>query len=435
MYRQHSLAAALLFTAVAFAHQQPTTLAVLDVGSDNVMMNLHVPLNELELAFGHNVTQRPEETIAVWGPAFRQYLLNHIHPMTSTGQPWTVQVLETRVGHAEQTQSGPFQEVFVRLSLAPPEGASLRNFNLKYDTVMHQVVTHKALVSVHSDWASGQVEPTEVGVIAVNTTTTRIEPLAVHLEEGSRWTGFKGMVRLGMQHIREGTDHLLFLLVLLLPATLLVKGREWGSFGGSHYSLMRLLKIVTAFTLGHSATLLAGALHWLTLPQQPVEVLIAFSILVTAIHAIRPIFPGREAQVAAGFGLVHGLAFATVLADLNLSAGPMALSILGFNLGIEMMQLFVIGITVPWLIVLSMTPAHMWVRIGGASLAAVAAIGWIVNRVSGVSNAIERAMNTVTEFAPVGILILALVAIPAYFYTTLLGFASRPLTERDINEN
>jgi len=431
MYRQHSLAAALLFTTVAFAHQQPTTLAVLDVGSDNVTMDLHVPLNELELAFGHNVTQRPEETIAVWGPAFRQYLINHIHPMTSTGQPWTVQVLETRVGHAEQTQSGPFQEVFVRLSLTPPAGASLRNFVLNYDAVMHQVVTHKALVSVHSDWASGQVEPTQVGVIAVNTTTTRIEPLAVHLEEGSRWTGFKGMVRLGMQHIREGTDHLLFLLVLLLPATLLVNGREWGSFGGSHYSLVRLLKIVTAFTLGHSATLLAGALHWLTLPQQPVEVLIAFSILVTAIHAIHPIFPGREAQVAAGFGLVHGLAFATVLADLNLSAGPMALSILGFNLGIEMMQLFVIGITVPWLIVLSMTPAHKWVRIGGASLAAVAAIGWIVNRVSGVSNAIERAMNTVTEFAPVGILILALVAIPAYFYTALLGFASRPLTERE----
>lgn len=55
--------------------------------------------------------------------------------------------------------------------------------------------------------------------------------------------------------------------------------------------------MVSAFTLGHSVTLLAGTLHWLTLPQQPVEVLIACSILVTAIHAIRPLFPGREPQV------------------------------------------------------------------------------------------------------------------------------------------
>jgi hypothetical protein len=101
--------------------------------------------------------------------------------------------------------------------------------------------------------------------------------------------------------------------------------------------------------------------------------LIACSILVTAIHAIRPIFPGREAQVAAGFGLVHGLAFASVLADLKLTAAPIALSILGFHLGIELMQLFVIVLTAPWLILLSLTPAHRWVRTGGALLAAIAA--------------------------------------------------------------
>lgn len=422
-------------TQLIHAHQQPTTLVVLDVGSEHVAMNLHVPLSELELAFGHDVTQRPEQTITVWGPAFRQYLSDHIHPVTDAGQPWSVQVLDMLVGSAEQTQSGPFQEVFAHLSLTPPVGASLRNFVLRYDVIMHQVVTHKALVSVHSDWAAGRVEPTQVGVIAVNTGTTRIEPLVVHLGEGSWWAGFKRMVSLGMHHIREGTDHLLFLLVLLLPATLTVSGRRWGTFGGSHYSLVRLAKIVTAFTMGHSATLLAGALHWLTLPQQPVEVLIAFSILVTAIHAIRPIFPGREAQVAAGFGLVHGLAFATVLADLKLSAGPMALSILGFNLGIELMQLFVIAVTVPWLILLSLTPAHQWVRLGGAVLAAIAAIGWIVNRVSGESNAVERLMNTVTEFAPVGILILAFIAIPAYLYTTLSGpanYLNQP--EEAINE-
>ncbi len=408
------------FTAnLSPAHQQPTTLAVLDVGSDHVTVNLHVPLTELELAFGHQVTQSPEKKIATWRPAFEQYLLDHIHPATTAGQPWRVQVLEMRVGRAEQTQSGPFQEVLVKLSLSPAAGASLRDFILHYDLILHQVVTHKALVSVNSDWESGRVGATQAGVIAVNTGTSRAEPLAIHLSEGSWWNGFRGMLSLGAQHIREGTDHLLFLIVLLLPATLTARGGRWGSFGGSHYSLVRLLKIVTAFTIGHSVTLLAGALHWLTLPPQPVEVLIALSIFVTAIHAIRPIFPGREAQVAAGFGLVHGLAFATVLAELKLPPGPMALSILGFNLGIELMQVFVLIVTVPWLILLSPTPAHPWVRVGGGFLAAIAATGWTVSRVSGESNAIERLITTMTEFAPLGILILALVAIPAYLYATL----------------
>lgn len=222
------------------------------------------------------------------------------------------------------------------------------------------------------------------------------------------------MVRLGMQHIHEGTDHLLFLLVLLLPATLLVNGKSWGDFGGTHYSIARLLKIVTAFTVGHSITLLVGALGWLHLPQQPVEILIAVSILISAVHAIRPVFPGKEMYVAAGFGLVHGLAFATVLSDLNLNAGAMALSILGFNIGIELMQLFVIALVVPWLILLSQTAFYKWIRIAGAVFAAVAAVAWIAERVSGNSNAIAGFIQNIAQYAHFGILMLALLAALAF---------------------
>ena len=380
---------------------------------------MHIPLPELELAFGHDVTKRPAQTISGWSPDLRTYLTRHIRPVTASGEPWRVQVSEMAVESGNQPLSGPFQEVLVQLMLVPPAGANVRNFLLHYDAILHQVVTHKAIVSVKSDWAGGQMESTQVGVIAVDTGTARVEPMAIHLGDGSAWEGFKGMVALGARHIREGTDHLLFLLVLLLPATLLVSGKAWGGYGGGTYSMGRLVRIVTAFTLGHSFTLLAGAVRWLQLPQQPVEVLIACSILVTAIHAVRPIFPGREAQVAAGFGLVHGLAFASVLADLHLSAAPLALSILGFNLGIELMQLLVLLLTVPWLILLSQTPAHPRVRVGGAVLAGLAAVGWIVNRVSGESNAIERFMSAVTELAPAGIVILAAVALPAYLYAML----------------
>jgi hypothetical protein len=412
---------ALLASAPVHAHLQPTTLVLLDIRATTVDMKLHIPLPELELAFGHDVTRQPEQTVSLWEAPLRQYLLEHLHPVTTGGEPWAVQVRSMTVGHAEQTQSGPFQEVTAALTLTPPSGASLRDFVLRYDVIMHQVVTHKAMVSVESDWAAGRFEPVAVGTILVDTGTTRIAPLEIHLGAGNSWRGFRSMVLLGMQHIREGTDHLLFLIALLLPATLTARDGRWGGYGGGRYSFVRVARIVTAFTLGHSATLLGGALHWLRLPQQPVEVLIAVSILVTAIHALRPIFPGREQQVAAGFGLVHGLAFASVLSGLHLSAGPLALSILGFNLGIELMQLFVIALTMPWFVLISQTAAHPWVRITGATFAILASGGWILNRVSGVSNAIERSMNTVTELAPLGILVLAAVAIPAYVYTMIRG--------------
>lgn len=403
-------------TATAYAHEQPTTLVMLDVAPDKVAMTLHVPLNELELAFGHEVSVNPEASLKRWQAPFQEYLLAHIHPLTEGRQAWSVAVLDLQVQKAEQVQSGPFQEILVRLALTPPPGASTRKFILQYDAIMHQVVTHKALVSIRNDWERGQTAEVAVGVIRVNTETTKIEPLEINLEKGSWWEGFKGMIGLGMRHIKEGTDHLLFLLALLLPATLLAEGKRWGAFGGSSYSLRRLLKIVTAFTIGHSVTLLAGAVGWLRLSQQPVEVVIAFSILVSAIHAIRPIFPGKEIYVAAGFGLVHGLAFATVLAELNLGAAPMALSLLGFNLGIELMQLFVVAITMPWLILLSLTPFYKAVRISSAMLAALAACGWMATRVSGAPNVIERAMEAVTQYSPLAILLLAIIAIPAYFY-------------------
>jgi hypothetical protein len=68
----------------------------------------------------------------------------------------------------------------------------------------------------------------------------------------------------------------------------------------------------------------------------------------------------------------------------------MALSILGFNLGIELMQLFVIALTIPWFILLSQTAAHPWVRRSGAVFAGIASIGWMANRLSGQPNLVER---------------------------------------------
>lgn len=411
------LAAGIFAPSPLYAHFQPTTIVLLDVRQDKVTAELQIPLSELELAFGHDVSQNTDTLIARLEPQLKEYLISHIHPATAGKQPWTVTIINMRVEDAVQTQSGPYQEITVHLDLTPPVGGDARNFALNYDVIMHQVVTHSALVSVRSDWEQGinrEQPPVAVGVIAVDTKTTQIFPLDINLETGSGWRGFRGMVSLGMRHIKEGTDHLLFLLVLLLPAMLLVDGKQWGEFGGSRYSIARLLKIVTAFTVGHSITLLIGALGWLQLPPQPIEVLIAVSILVSAVHAVRPVFPDKEMYVAAGFGLVHGLAFASVLSDLNLGAGQMALSILGFNVGIELMQLFVIALVVPWLILLSLTPFYKYVRITGAILAAAAAAAWIIERVSGNPNQIGGLLQNISEYGHLGILLLAVIALLAF---------------------
>jgi HupE / UreJ protein len=200
--------------------------------------------------------------------------------------------------------------------------------------------------------------------------------------------GFASMFRLGIRHIAEGTDHLLFLLALLLPAPLLAFHTRWAGFGGLRRSLLQILRVVTAFTVGHSITLALAGLGFVVVPSRPVEMLIAFSILVSAIHGLYPIFPGREPVIAACFGLIHGLAFAATLAQLGLGVWARLGSILAFNLGIETMQLLVVAATLPSLVLLSQTSAYSLLRIGGALFAGVASLGWIVQRLLNLDDSV-----------------------------------------------
>jgi hypothetical protein len=227
----------------------------------------------------------------------------------------------------------------------------------------------------------------------------------------SWWT--PSLFQLGMRHIAEGTDHLLFLLVLLLPAPLLVAGGRWRGTTGVRTSLLRTLRIVTAFTLGHSITLALAAFGVVHLPNRPIEVLIAVSILVSAIHALRPLFPGREAGIAAFFGLIHGLGFASTLSGLGLGRWERLGGILSFNLGIETMQLAVVAATLPSLILMSRTRAYPWLRICGALFAGVASVGWIVERALGTQSWVDVVVNELAHH-PVriagGLFLLSLVS-------------------------
>lgn len=139
--------------------------------------------------------------------------------------------------------------------------------------------------------------------------------------------------RLGVEHIAGGIDHLLFVFGLLLLT------------GGTRL----LLATVTAFTLGHSVTLAAAALQFISVPQAPVEVIIAVTIYVLAVELARDAPPGstllnrRPWAMAFVFGLLHGLGFAGALREAGLPANDIPLALVSFNVGIEAGQLMFVG--------------------------------------------------------------------------------------------
>ena len=237
---------------------------------------------------------------------------------------------------------------------------------------------------------------------------------------------FSSLFHLGMRHIAEGTDHLLFLLVLLLPAPLLVSGLRWGPPAGVRQSLLRILGIVTAFTIGHSITLTLAVLGAVDVPSRPVEVLIAVSIFVSAVHALRPMFPGNEALIAAFFGLIHGLAFAATLDRLGLAGWDRVAGILAFNLGIETMQIVVVAAVLPSLILMSRTRAYRIFRVGGAVLAGAASLGWMVERLLAIETPVDTIVDAFARHAVWIALILFLLSLISRFSVQpLLGVVAR----------
>jgi hydrogenase/urease accessory protein HupE len=140
-------------------------------------------------------------------------------------------------------------------------------------------------------------------------------------------------LHLGVEHILFGIDHLLFVLALLL----LVKG--W----------WRVVQTVTAFTVAHSLTLAAATLGFVHAPQQPVEAVIALSIVFVAAELVRARrgIEGITSQapwiVAFTFGLLHGFGFAGALSEVGLPQGHIPMALLCFNGGVEAGQLLFVA--------------------------------------------------------------------------------------------
>ena len=149
-------------------------------------------------------------------------------------------------------------------------------------------------------------------------------------------------MRLGVDHIRTGPDHILFVLVLLLPAVL-VFNTIWRPAENFGASLWRITRVVSVFTVAHTITFSLAGLDILPLPPSKfVEAIIAISIAAAAIHNLRPIAQNKEWLIAFAFGLFHGMGFAGLVDGLEVSQSTKLLSLLGRNLGIEIGQTVVV---------------------------------------------------------------------------------------------
>ncbi len=175
-----------------------------------------------------------------------------------------------------------------------------------------------------------------------------------------------GFVLLGIRHIITGYDHVLFLISLLMLGA----------------GLRGLLKIVTAFTVAHSITLSLAVLNIVALPTRWIESAIAASIIYVAADNLRRQQSAVRSRwlITFGFGLVHGLGFASILRELDLPRAGVVTSLVSFNMGVEIGQIAVVVLVSLCLWLLRMWPKETLFRLWVSAAAGAAGVVWFVQR-------------------------------------------------------
>jgi len=376
----------------AAAHLTPNSEIQLDPRASEVVVDIIVPQGEYAYATG-NPTDGSQMSMEVAG----KYLADRFEVSGPGGEAWKVVIDKIEFVRV----AGP-PDLHAIARVVPPRGTVPRNFTIDWRVLVNQLPNHFALFVLAERSDERQI------IGAVRQGQTRLD---VNLTSADTWALFSSAVALGARHIIGGYDHLLFLLALLLPAPLIARRGRWGERRGWRDTIGKLVRIVTAFTLDHSVTLIGATLGGWRLPTAPVEIAIAVSVLISAIHAMRPLAPGREPIIAAGFGLVHGLAFATLVLQADAEAASSAAGLLGFNLGIELVQLGVVLAVAPSLLLLSRSRWYTPIRLGFATFALLAACGWILNRATGAATSLVQLIESVMGHAAWAVVALSVLSL------------------------
>jgi hypothetical protein len=204
----------------------------------------------------------------------------------------------------------------------------------------------------------------------------------VAIDSGGRLAEtFAEFFTVGVDHILSGPDHLLFIALLLFPAMFRRAHGAWQPVARFRPAFFETVRILSAFTIAHAITVTAATLGWVDIPSRIIEGAIALTIVATALDNIVPVLPERRWVLAFGFGLIHGMGFASALGPLSLPALPLAAALISFNLGVEAAQMLAAIVVLPVGFLLRNVRLYPARFLPGASgLAGLVALAWFARR-------------------------------------------------------
>lgn len=337
----------LLAAVPAAAHPLSVSYSRFDLGRDGVAATLRLPLDDVDLLLrlDQDLDDRVSaEEISAARPSITAYVLPRV-ALSAGGHPVPLEVLDLAIWR--DGMDFPYLEVRMRAEPRPPGPLDIR------------VSVLADLYADHRNLAEAVIGSDRRQFVFQHGNAWRVES-----DSPGRWRAAREFVRLGLEHIFTGYDHILFLIGLLIVSR----------------GLRSLALIVTSFTVAHSITLALATLGLLDPPGRAVEAAIALSIVYVGVENLVVKEVRHRWMITFLFGLVHGLGFAGVLRAMALPRASLAVSLVAFNVGVEVGQLVIVALLWPLLRRLQKT-RHQERVVRFASVVIVAfGLFWLVQR-------------------------------------------------------
>lgn len=359
------LIATLLLSLPAWAHKPSDSYLSLSVQNDRVEGQWDIALRDLNDAIGLDADGNGELT---WGEVrgkhneISAYALSRL-TLTADQQACPTQVFEHLI---DRHTDGAYAVLRFRADC----GKAVEPLRVEYHLLFDIDAQHKGLLRLTQ---GGQ---TSTAIFSQESPSREFS-----VAGRSYWHEIIQFVHEGTWHIWLGFDHVLFLLALLLPAVMVRRDNRWQAAGEFSAVCWSVLSIVTAFTVAHSLTLSLAALDVVRLPSRLVESTIAASVVLAGLGNLYPTMMTHRWMVAFGFGLIHGFGFAAVLTDLGLSQDSLLVSLVSFNVGVEIGQLAIVAAFLPLAYLIRRSWSYPRLVLTGGSLAVIAiALVWFTER-------------------------------------------------------
>jgi hypothetical protein len=358
---------ALLFANNLLAHELSTTFVAAELSEDG-SLNGQVKLDVLDLkeVLTLDINANGELT---WGEvqASTEVIQNYI----SNGLRFFADKEQCMLNVNNQLELQELTGVTYLVLPFSSQCPKMSQLSFEYSLLFDAAANHKAIFSLRVE--------SEQHVFIVDDQNVR-NSIDVSENKSSSWATFGAFIYQGIFHILIGLDHILFLLTLLLTLCLYRQMNEWKNIESKKIIIRKTLMIITSFTIAHSITLSGTALGIIPVMGSWIEVAIAASILFNVINNLFPMIK-KLGLITFIFGLIHGMGFAGALSEFGFTKEHQLLSVLGFNLGVEIGQLGLLVVFLP--ILLWLRKSNYYKRYGMQLLSLLVggvAIYWILER-------------------------------------------------------